>query len=75
MQITASQLKNNIGKYIGMVGEGDIVITKNGRQVAVLTSCSNSKIQAIHALRGVIPGGIDLTAARSERLGRYDTVD
>ena len=31
MQITATELKLNMGKYLSMAGKRDIFITKNGK--------------------------------------------
>ena len=37
IQITATELKSNLGKYLTMVKREDINITKNGRNIALLT--------------------------------------
>jgi prevent-host-death family protein len=36
MEITATELKQNLGKYIDEAAHGDVVITKNGKAVARL---------------------------------------
>lgn len=38
MSITATELKNNLGKYLQISATEDIFITKNGKVVAKLTN-------------------------------------
>ncbi len=38
MSITATELKNNLGKYLMLSATEDILITKNGKVVAKLTN-------------------------------------
>ena len=38
MSITATELKNNLGKYLLLSAKEDIFITKNGKIVAKLTN-------------------------------------
>ena len=38
MTITATELKNNLGKYLILAATEDIFITKNGKTIAKLTS-------------------------------------
>ena len=38
IQITATDFKSNFGMYLSLVSEEDIQITKNGRNIAMLTS-------------------------------------
>lgn len=38
MSVTATELKNNLGKYLVLSATEDIFITKNGRIVAKLTN-------------------------------------
>ena len=37
MTITATELKKNLGKYLELVSNEDICITKNGKVIAVLS--------------------------------------
>ena len=45
--ITATELKNNLGKYLSLSFEEDIYITKNNKMIAVL---SNPKKRALEDL-------------------------
>lgn len=38
MSVTATELKNNLGKYLILSATEDVLITKNGRVVAKLTN-------------------------------------
>ena len=72
IQITATDFKANLGKYLRLVNKEDIVITKNGMDIAVL-STPKSKPSVIDGLVGIVPNdGIDLKSARKERLKRYE---
>ena len=37
MTITATELKKNLGKYLELAQEEDVVISKNGKEVLMLT--------------------------------------
>jgi len=69
MLVSLSELKTNPGKYVALADEQDIYITKNGKKVAKLTSARPNKPASAKALFGILPGNVDLDAAREERLG------
>jgi prevent-host-death family protein len=73
MRVSATELKMNMGKYIERAATEDIIITKNGRDIALLTNVENKKKDALKSLRGIIKG-VNITHAeiREERLGRYN---
>jgi len=68
MQISVSELKANAGKYVELVDQEDIIITKNGKRIARLTSAKADKMAALNALIGILPPNADLDQARMERL-------
>ena len=37
MTITATELKKNLGKYLDLAQEEDVIISKNGKEVLILT--------------------------------------
>ena len=67
-QISVSELKTNAGKYVAMAQAQDILITKNGKLIARLTTAKPDKVAAAQALFGIIPGDVDLDKERRERL-------
>ena len=76
MLVTATEFKSNIGKYLSLVATEDIYITKNGKNIAKLTSSKQDKVDIMKSLFGVIPDdGTTLEQAREERLARHETVD
>ena len=76
MQVTATEFKLNLGKYLEMVLHEDVWITKNGKTVAKLI---NPNISAVDAISGVLAGKVspelDRHALREERLSRYESHD
>lgn len=51
MIVTATEFKLNMGKYLEMVQQEDITITKNGKKVGVLV---NPGVNTVRNLRGII---------------------
>jgi len=71
MQITATELKTNIGKYLVLAEKQDIVVTKNNRPIARLTNVQEDKISILDSLIGIIPdNGFTLEDAKDKRLAR-----
>ncbi|MDR0596073.1 MAG: type II toxin-antitoxin system Phd/YefM family antitoxin [Clostridiales Family XIII bacterium] len=76
MVITATELKSNMGRYLSLVASEDIIITKNGKNIAKLSSTKQDGVEAMRSLFGIIPNdGTTLEQAREERLARYETAD
>ncbi|MDR0929875.1 MAG: type II toxin-antitoxin system prevent-host-death family antitoxin [Oscillospiraceae bacterium] len=76
MQVTATEFKNNIGKYLSLVSTEDILITKNGKNIAKLSSAKQSKVDIVRSLIGSVPNdGFTLQDAREERMRRYESTD
>ena len=76
IQITATDFKLNLGKYLALVAREDIHITKNGREIAVLAA-PEAKGGWVDDLTGVIPGAdVDIKKIKAERLARkYESLD
>ncbi len=68
MPITATELKNNLGKYLLLAASEDIFITRNGRTIAKLTSPYQNKLDTVEALFGSVPATITLEEAQEKRL-------
>jgi len=73
MRVSATELKMNMGKYIKRAAVEDIIITRNGKDVALLTNVEGKKRDALKSLRGILKG-VDVTREeiREERLARYN---
>jgi len=81
IQISATEFKNNVGKYIKLSEKEDILILRKGKAVAKLTSVSkNEKEIAYSRLLDMIKQSepvteeIDLDDIRKERLRKYDSI-
>ena len=74
--ISATEIQNNFGKYLQAVQDGDeIVILKNGKEVARLISHTQSVSFLTDSLVGVLTGDYSEEAMRAERMAKYETID
>lgn len=72
MIVTATELKTNLSKYLDLAVTQDIFITKNGKNIARLTTPSVNKRSALDNLVGIVPQNVNLNEkeSREERLAR-----
>lgn len=72
MIVTATEFKTNLGKYLELAVTQDIFITKNGKNIARLTSPSVNKLSVLDNLVGIVPQdeSLDEKTIRKERLAR-----
>ena len=70
MSITATELKNNLGKYLMLAATEDIFITKNGKVVAKLSNPHQDRVDMAKSLFGILPADITLEGATTERLNQ-----
>ena len=68
MSITATELKENLGKYLLLSATEDIYITKNGKIISKLSNPFQDRVAVARSLFGVIPADMTLEEAREERL-------
>ena len=54
MIITATEFKTNLGKYLEIAASQDIFITKNGKNIARLTSPAVNKLAQISKLSALL---------------------
>ncbi len=69
MSVTATELKNNLGKYLVLSATEDIFITKNGKVIAKLTNPYQDRVATAKSLFGILPKDADIEESRQERLG------
>ena len=73
---TATEVQNNFGRFLKMVQEGqEIVIMKNGAEVARLISKDKTVSFLSDSLVGVLSSDVDENKARKERMVRYENID
>lgn len=68
MSITATELKQNLGRYLLMAATEDVFITKNGKVVAKLSNPNQDRVNMAKSLFGVLPQDITLEEAKNERI-------
>ena len=67
MSITATELKQNLSKYLLMAEREDVFITRNGKVVAKLTNPYQDRVDMAKSLF-IIPGDMTIEQAHKERL-------
>ena len=76
MQVTATEFKLNLGKYLDMLLTEDIWVTRNGKTVAKVI---NPNVSSVDAISGVLSGSaapeMDRHMMREERLSKYEIDD
>ena len=55
MSITATELKENLSKYLLLSATEDVYITKNGKIVSKLTNPFRERVEVAKSLFGVLP--------------------
>ena len=72
MIITATELKTNLGKYLTIATQEDVLITKNGRGIVKLVSVQSQEKPTLRSLRGILHGESHTRESiREERLAKY----
>lgn len=70
MSITATELKNNLSKYLDLSMTEDVFITRNGKVIAKLTNPFQKRVEIAKSLFGILPESASLEEAQKERLKR-----
>ena len=68
MSITATELKQSLGRYLLLAATEDVYITKNGKVVAKLSNPNQDRVNMAKSLFGVLPQDITLEEAKNERI-------
>ncbi len=73
MVVTATEFKTNFGKYLDLLVNEDIFITKNGKTIAKVV---NPNVSAVDSISGLLAEKLsdDFSAEdlREERLEKYE---
>lgn len=74
--VSATELQNNFGKYLQYVQAGnDVIILRNGKEVARLISYDKTLSFLTDSLLGVLQGDYNEGDIRSERMKKYEGID
>ncbi len=72
---TATEIQNNFGHYLKAVQSGDeIIILKNGKEVARLISHESSVTFLTDSLTGILKNDYDDKAIRAERIENHENI-
>ena len=70
---TATEVQNNFGRFLKLAQEGgEVVILKNGVEVARMVSKEKTMSFLSDRLVGVLSGDADEKAAKRERMERHE---
>lgn len=72
MIVTATEFKTNFGKYLDLVSQEDVLLTKNGKIVAQVIKPEDDRIKILESLVGFAKTDkeVKLNDIREERLAR-----
>jgi len=74
LQVTATEFKKNLGKYLAMINKDEIIITRNGIPIAQVITPKDKSL--VNQLIGIIPDdGYTMEDARRERLMKHEDSD
>ncbi len=74
LQVTATEFKKNLGKYLAMINKDEIIITRNGIPIAQVITPKDKSL--VSQLIGIIPDdGYTMEDARRERLMKHEDSD
>lgn len=59
MSVTATELKNNLEKYLVLSATEDVFITQNGKVIAKLTNPYQNRVETAKSLFGILPVDTD----------------
>ena len=66
---TATEMKNNFGKYLDMVIRGnEVIVTKNGKEIGRFIPKAQSISYLTDSLTGIIKGDYDLKKEKKRKL-------
>jgi prevent-host-death family protein len=74
--VTATDIQNNFGHYLQVVQSGDeIIISKNGKEVARMIPRDASVSFLTDSLTGILKHDYDEKAIRAERIMAHENFD
>ena len=74
--VTATDIQNNFGKYLQLVQTGEeVIILRNGLEMARLISHDKTVSFLSDALVGVLKNDYDDKKMKAERMSKYESAD
>ena len=66
---TATEMQNNLGRYLAMVQDGkEIIVTKNGKEVGRFIPREKAVSYLTDSLAGILKGDTEIDKAREQSL-------
>ncbi len=81
MIVSATEFKNKVGKYLELMNKEEIIISKNGKQVAKLVPIDEPATPNVDGLLNLLSkanktgGELELEKIRLERLKKYESTN
>jgi antitoxin (DNA-binding transcriptional repressor) of toxin-antitoxin stability system len=72
MKVSLAEFKTEIDHYLELVGEEEIVLTKDGKYLATITPAAKGFAEYIISLRGILPKTATLEEAHEERIAKHE---
>lgn len=74
---TSTQMQNNFGHYLGLVMQGqEVIVTKNGKEVARLVSRNAAEVSISNSLVGILSDKYNLDDEKEKALReKYESLD
>ncbi|KGK91543.1 prevent-host-death protein [Desulfosporosinus sp. HMP52] len=72
MLITMSEFITNIEKYLTLVNDEEIIITKNAKLTSPI---EDDKVETMKSFFGTLSNDISLEESKEERLKKYELID
>ncbi len=74
--VSATELQNNFGKYLQYVQTGnEVVVLRNGKEVARLISHEKSVSFLTDSLIGVLKNNYNMENIKAEKMKKYENID
>ena len=71
MYITATELKQNLSKYLMLSATEDIYITKYGKIISMLSNPFQDRVEVARSLFGSVPTTMTMEESNEERLSTF----
>lgn len=68
MSVTATELKENLSKYLLLSATEDIYITRNGKIISKLTNPFQNRVDMAKSLFGVLPENASVEEAKAAKI-------
>ena len=73
MTITATELKNDLSKYLQLAESEDVFITKNGRIMCKLSSPYVDRMELVDSLTGILPEDATIEEGIEALINRHES--